>query len=54
MLKLMEEMRSDKNNNDKYEEINKRIRTLCKEAKEAWIDENFREIEQQYNTQNGK
>ena len=54
ILQLMETRRQNKNNPAKYEEIHRKVRTLCKEAKETWLEKNCREIEKQHNSKNAK
>lgn len=54
ILELMEIRRNNKNNKEKYKEIHKKIRKLCKEAKERWLEESCKEIENQHNTGNTK
>ena len=53
ILRLMETSRHNKNNAE-YEEIHRKVRKLCKEAKEAWLENNCIEIEKQLNSKNTK
>jgi len=45
ILNLMEERRKAKHNNDKYTELDKKIKTECNKAKERWINSQCQKIE---------
>eukprot|EP00794_Sanderia_malayensis_P015552 gene15552-17137_t len=46
ILQLMTERKQNKCNESKYREFNKKIKVACKKAKEEWLDERCREIEE--------
>ena len=45
LLNLMEDRRELKRNSAKYETVHRMIRAKCKEAKELWLNESCREVE---------
>ena len=47
ILNLMEDRRINKNNPDEYERLNKEIRLKCNLAKENWLKEQCKEMENQ-------
>ena len=49
ILKLMEERRQAKSNVEKYNALNREIKTKCNEAKESWINDQCQEIEKHQN-----
>ena len=47
ILELMEERRKNKDRNvDRYEELNRKIKTECIKAKEEWIEKQCEEVVQ--------
>ena len=49
ILDLMEERRKKKNKETEYKKLNKKVRNKCNEAKDKWINEQCKEIEQNQN-----